>query len=129
MEAVIPAWDLLSRLGNDDVVVVDCRSADESERWPVQIPGALRMTLPEVLEAPWVLPDDELIVLCNATGEGPLLRRAFHVLAYAGRTPAVLEGGLHAWIAEGFPTEQLGARVSGTRSTEPELSAAAESHG
>jgi rhodanese-related sulfurtransferase len=129
MEAVIPAWDLLGRLGNDDVVVVDCRSPEEAERWPLQIAGALRMTLAEILESPWVLPDDELIVLCNSTGEGSLLRRAFHVLAYAGRTPAILVGGLHAWITEGFPTEQLRPRVSNTRSTEPELSAAAEGHG
>jgi rhodanese-related sulfurtransferase len=129
MEAVIPTWDLLGRLGNEDVVVVDCRSTEESERWPLQIAGALRMTLPEILEAPWVLPDDELIVLCNATGEGSLLRRAFHVLSYAGRTPAILQGGLHRWIAEGFPTEQLGARLSSTRSREPELSTAVEGHG
>ena len=129
MHAVIPAWDLLGRLGSDElVVVVDCRGSEEWERWPVQIPGALRFTLVEILETPWVLPDDELIVLYDATGTSPTVRRAYSVLNLAGRTAAVLDGGLLSWLAAGFPTERRGARISEPTGEQTEV-IAAESHG
>jgi rhodanese-related sulfurtransferase len=128
MHAVIPSWDLLGRLGSDEVVVVDCRSSEEWDRWPVQIPGALRLTLVEILETPWVLPDDELIVLYDGSGESPTVRRAYYVLTLAGRTAAVLDAGLLGWIAGGFPTERRGARITEKTREKPEL-LAAESHG
>jgi rhodanese-related sulfurtransferase len=124
MQAVIPVWDLLGWLGSDEVVVVDCRGDEEWLRWPVQIPGALRMRLVEILEAPWILPDDELIVLYDGTGTSPTLRRAFQILSLAGRTPATLEGGLLAWLAAGFPTERRGRPISEQTSDEPQLLAA-----
>ena len=128
MHAVIPPWDLLGRLGSDEVVVVDCRNDEEWERWPVQLPGALRMPLVEILETPWVLPDDELIVLYDATGRSPTLRRAVQVLILAGRNPATLEGGLLGWLGAGFPTERPGTRIFEATRDEAQLSAA-EGHG
>ena len=128
MHAVIPPWDLLGRLGSDEVVVVDCRSSEEWERWPAQIPGALRLTLVEILETPWVLPDDELIVLYDGAGASPTVRRAYSILTLAGRTAAVLDGGLLAWLAGGFPTERRGARIAEKTREQPEL-VAAEGHG
>ena len=107
MEAAIPSWDLLSRLGDEDVVVVDCRSLDEAERWPIQIPGSLRMTLQEIVDAPWALPDDELIVLFDANGNGSALRRAHQVLIHSGRSAVMLLEGLRGWLAAGFPTERM----------------------
>ncbi len=106
MESSIPGLDVLELLGDDEVVVVDCRSRDEWGFVPLQIPGALRMGLEEILEAPDALPDDELIVLCDGT-DGPRARRAWRALLLAGRTAVCLRGGLRDWIRRGYPTEQI----------------------
>lgn len=103
MSEGIPPWELLGRLGDDDVVVVDCRADEDFAQLPAQIPGAVRMSCEEIREAPWTLPDDELIVLYDGTHDSFRPRMAARFLRRAGRRAVVLEGGLRAWLSEGYP--------------------------
>ena len=109
MESTIPSWELLGRLGDEDVVVVDVRGDEEARRLPLQVPGTLRMTVEDIQESPHSLPDDELIVLVDHEA-GFTARRAWRLLQLAGRTAIVLQGGMRAWLSDGCPTEKLGSR-------------------
>ncbi len=102
---VISGRTLLARLGEDELVVVDCRSVAERQLLPIQIPGAIQMTCEEIHASPLVLPDDELIVLYDQDGPSAGIRRAMRILELAGRSALALEGGLRGWLQHGFPTE------------------------
>ena len=62
MELRIPCAELYLRLGDEDVLVLDCRSSRDWEQLEFHSPGALRMTPEEVVRDQGVLPVDELIV-------------------------------------------------------------------
>jgi rhodanese-related sulfurtransferase len=106
MELRIPCAELYLRLGDDDVLVLDCRSPEEWEQVEVHIPGALRMTPEEVARDLYVLPDDELIVLCGCTPEAEEVLHLCRLLLLRGRQAVCLQGGIQAWVEEGFPTER-----------------------
>lgn len=108
----IDARDLYSRLGDDELLVIDCRSEDEWTRVQLHVPGALRMTLAELGEAAHILPDDELIVLCGTDGADT--DDAWRVLRVRGRQAVCLSGGLSGWLALGYPVER---HVPGERPT------------
>lgn len=103
MEPTITCRDLLLRLGDDEILVLDCRSPDDIAP-DVQIPGALRISLEELAYAAHCLPDDELIVICSLARDGRSWR-ACRMLRLRGLDAVVLEGGLRTWISLGFPTE------------------------
>lgn len=132
MDAFVPSWELVGRLGDDEVVVVDVRSAEELRSLPMQIPGAIRMSFEDIQASPRTLPDDELIVLCDG-GDGILARRASRVLRMAGRRALVLKGGLPAWLHAGFPTERITlgptAARAASRSGSAQVPAALHGHG
>lgn len=96
--------DLFLRLGDDELLVVDCRTDDEWERVQLHIPGALRMTLTELCEAAHILPDDELIVLCGADADDA--HEAWRILRLRGRESVCLDGGLLRWLDRGYPVER-----------------------
>jgi rhodanese-related sulfurtransferase len=98
--------ELYMRLGDDDVLVLDCRDASDWERYELQIPGALRMTVSEIARDLAMLPDDELIVLCGCCPDGMDLRRICRLLRLRGRNAVCLAGGLQAWVTGGYPTER-----------------------
>ncbi|MBN1207546.1 MAG: rhodanese-like domain-containing protein [Myxococcaceae bacterium] len=106
MELRIPCAELYMRLGDDDVLVLDCRSPDNWEQVEFHIPGSLRMTPEEVIRDFFVLPDDELIVLCGCEDDWENVSRLCQLLLLRGRNAVCLEGGIQAWVAEGFPTER-----------------------
>lgn len=114
MSVLIAPWELVGRLGEEEVVVVDCRSQEEWTLLPVQIPGALWMPVEEIRASPWTLPDDELIVLYDGSTDGPRARAAQRILRHCGRRSVYLDGGLSAWLALGFPIESM--RVRGRES-------------
>jgi rhodanese-related sulfurtransferase len=105
MEPLIEPRDLYLRLGDDEVLVIDCREEEAWSELPVRIPGALKMTLHELSEAHHVLPDDELIILCGADPDGSDARSAWRILRLHDRDAVCLRGGLHGWIGAGYPTE------------------------
>jgi rhodanese-related sulfurtransferase len=113
VELLISCSELYERLGDDDVLVLDVRSAADWERLPVHVPGALRLAPEELTTAIEMLPDDELIILCGTAGAESDARRALHLLRRAGRMARVLAGGLHAWILGGLPTERHTAAAPG----------------
>jgi rhodanese-related sulfurtransferase len=106
MEFRIPCAELYLRLGDDDVLVLDCRSEDNWEQVELHIPGSLRMTPEEVARDLFILPDDELIVLCGCETDWENVVRICRMLLLQGRKAVCLEGGIQAWVAEGFPTER-----------------------
>ncbi|MFL5321671.1 MAG: rhodanese-like domain-containing protein [Myxococcaceae bacterium] len=106
MAPEIPCSELLMRLGDDEVLVLDCREDGEWALSELQIPGALRMNLHELQHGVTALPDDELIVICGDKPDGADARRAWRMITAANRRAVCLHGGLHAWIAAGFPTER-----------------------
>src|SRR5262249_46523774 len=99
----------LLRLGDDELLVIDCRGHDQRHSMDVQIPGALQIPAEELAHAAQSLPDDELIVLCG-TSRDLAARRACRMLRLRGFDAVVLEGGLRAWISLGFPTERARVR-------------------
>jgi rhodanese-related sulfurtransferase len=106
LEPGIRCDELYSRLGDDEVLVLDVRRDEEWRQYEVHIPGALRMTPEEVAEYSGTLPDDELIVLCSLNGDPSEVRRAFRQLRLRGRIAVYLEGGLRAWVSEGYPIDR-----------------------
>lgn len=103
----MPASELIERLGDDELLVVDCRDGESG--WPLtelKIPGALRMTVQELQAAGTALPDDELIVLCGANDDHSDVHRAWRILMGVNRRAVCLHGGFHGWVSSGFPTER-----------------------
>lgn len=110
MEPVIDSRDLYLRLGDDELLVIDCREEEDWVVSPFRIPGALRMPLAELSEAAHALPDDELIVLCGASHDCSDARRAWRILRLHELDAVCLSGGLPAWVRAGYPTEPHHAR-------------------
>lgn len=102
--------ELLQRLGDEDVLVVDCRTADEWDSVAVHIPGALHIAVLELVEIAHELPDDELIVLYGWAADGLDVQRAGQALRLRGRLAVGLQGGLRAWLAAGYPIERHGPK-------------------
>jgi rhodanese-related sulfurtransferase len=111
MEPRIDCDELLFRLGDDEILVIDCRPQMQWESVPVHIPGALRMELEILAQDVDTLPDDELIVVVGFDGESPEVRQAFRTLSLRGRHAVCLTGGLKAWVSEGFPIERHRPRI------------------
>jgi len=103
----IDCRELFLRLGDDEVVVVDCREEQDWGRYQFLIPGALRMSPLELRESADILPDDELIVLCGVAEDGSDARKAYRQLQVRGIPSVILEGGLREWLSYGFPIERL----------------------
>ncbi len=97
--------ELYVRLGDEEVLVLDCRDPADWERYGLHIPGALWMTFEEILRDAQVLPDDELIVVCGCAADGSDARRVCRMLQQRGFNAICLEGGLQGWITHGLPTE------------------------
>lgn len=105
MEPTIHCRDLLLRLGDDEVLVIDCRPDDQWHALDVQIPGALWIASGELAHAARSLPDDELIVVYG-TSRDVHAHRACRMLRLRGFDAVMLDGGLRTWISLGFPTER-----------------------
>jgi len=106
MELRIPCAELYLRLGDDDVLVLDCRSRNHWEQIEFHIPGSLRMTPEEVARDLFILPDDELIVLCGCEEDWEDVSRLCQLLHLQGRNAVCLDGGIQGWVSQGFPTER-----------------------
>jgi rhodanese-related sulfurtransferase len=119
-EPSIDCRDLFTRLGDDELLVIDCREEEEWSYYELQIPGALKMSVMEIYECAHALPDDELIVLCGCAADGSDSRRAFRLLRLRGHDAVCLRGGLQAWITQGYPTERYIARTARASPATPE---------
>jgi rhodanese-related sulfurtransferase len=101
----MPCTELYIRLGDEEVLILDCRAPADWERYGLHIPGALWMTFEEILEDIAMLPDDELIVVCGCASDGSDARRVCRLLQQRGLNAICLDGGLQGWITHGLPTE------------------------
>lgn len=112
MEPTILCTELFLRLGDDDVLVLDCRDVSDWSRYELHIPGALWMTPQQIVEELSVLPDDELIVVCGCEPDSEQCQRICRLLRMRGRQAVCLQGGLRAWTDSGLPTERHACSLS-----------------
>lgn len=112
MEPAILCTELFVRLGDDDVLVLDCRSVEDWARYSLHIPGALWMTPEEIVQDLSILPDDELIIVVGCAEDGSDGRQICRLLRLRGRNAVCLEGGLQEWITHGLPTERHACPLS-----------------
>jgi rhodanese-related sulfurtransferase len=98
--------ELLARLSDEELLVIDCRTPDDWDLVDIHIPGALRMSLAELSDGVHALPDDELIVVVGWANDETDARRACRMLRLNGRDAVCLVGGLRGWITAGYPTER-----------------------
>lgn len=119
---VEPAW-LADRLGDSDILVIDCDDAETLAARP-HIPGAVQLPihpyLRDVQTNVGVVPPDQATailgglgvgsgrrVICYDSQGGVLAARCWWVLWYYGfEDVALLNGGWIAWAAEGRPVER-----------------------
>lgn len=122
-DLLIEPVDLAAQLGSDDILIIDCDAAEVSIGRP-HIPGAVQMQihpyLRDVETNKGVLPPEQATeilsgmgvgngrrVVCYDSQGGVLAARTWWVLWYYGyENTAVLNGGLIAWVAEGYPLEK-----------------------
>lgn len=108
----MPCTELYVRLGDEEVLVLDCRDPKDWECYGLHIPGALWMCYEELIQDARVLPDDELIVVYGLAPDDADAHRACRLLQQRGRSAVCLEGGLRTWISLGLPTEHHAAEAS-----------------
>ena len=101
----MPCTELFVRLGDEEVLVLDCRDPDDWARLAAHIPGSLWMPFEEILRDRGVLPDDELIVVCGCAPDGADASRVYRLLQRRGFQVVCLEGGLEGWLSQGLPVE------------------------
>lgn len=111
----MPCTELYVRLGDEEVLVLDCRDPEDWDRFGLHIPGALWMPFDEILRDSAILPDDELIVVYGFAADGADACRVCRLLNQRGLSAICLDGGLQGWITHGLPTEShlAGASASG----------------
>ncbi len=129
---------LASRLGSDDLLIVDLGKRQVYEQ--AHVPGAIHLDFKRLLRgtqpAPGLLPDDDTlsalfaelglregrcVVAYDDEGGGWAGRLLWTLEAIGHHCYAYLDGGIHAWLAEGLPTEAdiNEARASDFRITAP----------
>ena len=86
--------------GGDDVAVVDVREAAEQDRY---VAGARLLPLRQLLDRVDELPEDRPVVFVCRSGRRS--RHAVRMMQVAGRSGefCLLDGGLLAWEAAGYP--------------------------
>jgi rhodanese-related sulfurtransferase len=95
---------------NRKVVVLDLLEFEKETdgESPEAIPGAFRVDPAHLRKSPHItLPDDIEIILYSASGGDTLSARVAVALKRIGVDKVwVLEGGLKAWLEQGFPVSQ-----------------------
>jgi rhodanese-related sulfurtransferase len=108
----VPAHVLFKRLEQGEACrVLDVRTGPEFEA--VHVKHSVHQPLDQLNPADWMpapggSPAGALYVMCQAGGRAG---RAGQLLARAGVPCFVVEGGLDAWTAAGFPVERGASRV------------------
>ena len=109
-----PSWSFVSPVPSSTsglgTTTSSCSIAvirEDWERFELHIPGALRMHPRRDLGISSILPDDELDRPRMAARRTATMRcRLCRLLRHEGANAVCLDGGIQAWIAEGFPTER-----------------------
>jgi membrane protein DedA with SNARE-associated domain/rhodanese-related sulfurtransferase len=102
--------DELYRLIDQDMkpVIVDVRSPTGVSMDPRRIPGALHVPVREVDRHVKHLPRDrEIILYCNCPNEASAAQVAKLLMNSGFSKVRPLHGGLDAWIAAGYPVDEL----------------------
>jgi membrane protein DedA with SNARE-associated domain/rhodanese-related sulfurtransferase len=96
-----------------DPLIVDVRSASAHALDPRTIPGALRITLPEIEQQLQALPRQRDIVLyCSCPNEASAAQVARLLMDHGFQRVRPLHGGLDAWIEAGYSASVVSASGS-----------------
>src|SRR5215470_7551832 len=94
------------RTSGQKVVLFDVRQPLDLLAHLEIIPGAQRVVPSEVLEHPTLIPrDEEVIIYCTCPGEKTSREILHRALATGFSRIKLLQGGLAAWKANGYPLE------------------------
>ena len=99
--------EMLRRLLDGGVTLVDVRQPLDLLAYSEMIPGAKRIPPKELLADPSLLPRDaEVVLYCTCEAE----KTSLEILRYARKLGftrlKVLRGGLAGWKAKGYPVDQ-----------------------
>lgn len=105
----VPATEVRDRLEREaDVMTVDLRDHLEIAADPIGLPGAMRRLPQEVIERHAELPFDRAVILyCSCPNEGASGKTTLELRKLGYHNVRSLSGGLPAWCALGFPTENI----------------------
>lgn len=120
---IIEPDELEKNLGKENIAVVDLSKADVYTQ--AHIPGALHLDYPQILlKKPPVMgliPDEESfgrvlselginegshVIAYDDEGGGKASRLLWTLYVYGHKNISLLNGGLHAWMNEGHPSDQ-----------------------
>ena len=112
--ARISVEDLHGRLAGEPVpYVVDVRSPTAQSLELQRIPGAVHLPLQEVSQHAGRLPRDrDIILYCNCPNEASAAQAARVLMSHGFTRVRPLRGGLDAWIAAGYPVEEVAVVVA-----------------
>jgi rhodanese-related sulfurtransferase/DNA-binding transcriptional ArsR family regulator len=103
--------ELLARLGEGSVIVLDVRPAEEYAAG--HVPGAVSIPVGELVERLSELPEGHQIVACCRGPYCVYSYDALDVLRPRGFAVRRLEGGFSEWLAAGLPVERAGSPSTG----------------
>jgi membrane protein DedA with SNARE-associated domain/rhodanese-related sulfurtransferase len=117
--ARISVHDLFERMrGARAPVVVDVRSVTATTLTLRRIPGALHVPVHEVARHVEKLPRDrEIVFYCTCPNEASAAQAARLLMNHGFHRVRPLHGGLDAWIAAGYPVEDIAAAASAAATT------------
>jgi membrane protein DedA with SNARE-associated domain/rhodanese-related sulfurtransferase len=117
--ARISVHDLFERMrGERAPVVVDVRSMTATTLTLRRIPGALHVPVHEVGRHVEELPRDrEIVFYCTCPNEASAAQAARLLMNHGFHRVRPLHGGLDAWIAAGYPVEDIPAAASAAATT------------
>jgi membrane protein DedA with SNARE-associated domain/rhodanese-related sulfurtransferase len=109
--ARISAYDLHERMRDERApVIVDVRSMTATSLALRRIPGALHVPVHEVGRHVETLPRDrEIVFYCTCPNEASAAQAARLLMNHGFHRVRPLHGGLDAWIAAGYPVEDIPA--------------------
>jgi len=89
----------------EDVVIIDLRHELDFEHDPYTIPGALRISLEDVVRHPVVSSNREIVAYCTCPNEASSAQVALKLFHLGITRIRPLAGGFHAWRDHNYPVE------------------------
>jgi membrane protein DedA with SNARE-associated domain/rhodanese-related sulfurtransferase len=117
--ARISVHDLYERMrGGPTPLIVDVRSMTATTLTLRRIPGALHVPVHEVGRHVEELPRDrEIIFYCSCPNEASAAQAARLLMNHGFHRVRPLHGGLEAWIAAGYPVEEIAPAATSAEAT------------
>jgi rhodanese-related sulfurtransferase len=102
----MPVEDAYGRYDRGEVTIIDQLTTNQDLRATSKIRGAIRIPSDELPSRLGELPQDRGVISYCTCPQDELSARVALFLRKYGYEAWALEGGLDAWIAAGYPTEE-----------------------